>query len=73
MCLTFSPSVLDIHGPAVVTYVYQLIEGEVKVEKMEFRKKIETGGPGAPGQPMPDVRSASANVTPQRAAAGTRY
>lgn len=34
-------AVLDVQGPVVVTYVYQLIEGEVKVEKMEFRKKLE--------------------------------
>jgi len=33
---------MDIQGPVVVTYVYQLIEGEVRVEKIEFRKEIET-------------------------------
>lgn len=32
---------MDIQGPAVVTYVYQLIEGEVRVEKIEYRKKME--------------------------------
>ncbi len=30
---------MDIQGPVVVTYVYQLIEGEVRVEKVEYRKE----------------------------------
>merc|ERR1711916_217827 len=29
---------LDIQGPKVITYVYELHDGEVKVEKMEFTK-----------------------------------
>lgn len=33
---------MDIQGPVVVTYVYQLIDGEVRVEKIEYRKDIET-------------------------------
>lgn len=32
---------MDIQGPVVTTYVYQLIEGEVRVEKIEYRKKME--------------------------------
>lgn len=32
---------MDIQGPTVVTYVYQLIEGEVRVEKIEYRKEPE--------------------------------
>jgi vacuolar protein sorting-associated protein 29 len=32
---------MDIQGPVVVTYVYQLIEGEVRVEKIEYRKDAE--------------------------------
>lgn len=32
---------MDIQGPVVVTYVYQLIEGEVRVEKVEYRKDAE--------------------------------
>jgi hypothetical protein len=28
---------MDIQGAVVVTYVYQLIEGEVRVEKVEWR------------------------------------
>jgi vacuolar protein sorting-associated protein 29 len=33
---------MDIQGPVVVTYVYQLIEGEVRVEKIEYRKEAES-------------------------------
>jgi vacuolar protein sorting-associated protein 29 len=33
---------MDIQGPVVVTYVYQLIEGEVRVEKVEWRKEAES-------------------------------
>lgn len=29
---------LDIQGPVVVIYIYQLINGDVKVEKLEYRK-----------------------------------
>lgn len=32
---------MDIQGPVVVTYVYQLIDGEVRVEKIEYRKEAE--------------------------------
>ena len=38
---TPSFALMDIQGPVVVTYVYQLIEGEVRVEKIEYRKNIE--------------------------------
>jgi vacuolar protein sorting-associated protein 29 len=31
----------------VVTYVYQLVEGEVKVDKVEFRKPDQPAGSGA--------------------------
>lgn len=34
-------ALLDIQGPIVVTYVYQLVEGEVRVEKIEWRKEPE--------------------------------
>lgn len=30
-------ALMDIQGPIVTTYVYQLIEGEVRVEKIEYR------------------------------------
>ncbi|KAJ7714171.1 Metallo-dependent phosphatase [Mycena maculata] len=39
---TPSFALMDIQGPVVVTYVYQLIEGEVRVEKIEWRKEDET-------------------------------
>ncbi|VDC05834.1 unnamed protein product [Peniophora sp. CBMAI 1063] len=38
---TPSFALMDIQGPVVVTYVYQLIEGEVRVEKVEYRKDAE--------------------------------
>ncbi|TFK26019.1 Metallo-dependent phosphatase [Coprinopsis marcescibilis] len=34
-------ALMDIQGNVVVTYVYQLIEGEVRVEKIEWRKEAE--------------------------------
>ena len=34
-------AVLDIQGTTVVTYVYQLIQGEVKVEKIEYDGRRE--------------------------------
>ncbi|KAI9609804.1 hypothetical protein KEM48_002719 [Puccinia striiformis f. sp. tritici PST-130] len=33
-------ALLDIQGSVVVTYVYRLVDGEVKVEKIEYRKEI---------------------------------
>jgi vacuolar protein sorting-associated protein 29 len=46
---------MDIQGSVVVTYVYQLIEGEVRVEKIEWRKETE---------PAP-VAASRSNVLPQ--------
>ncbi|KAG6844850.1 Vacuolar protein sorting-associated protein 29 [Tephrocybe sp. NHM501043] len=40
-------ALMDIQGPVIVTYVYQLIEGEVRVEKIEWRKEPEPV-PGIP-------------------------
>lgn len=34
-------ALMDIQGTVVVTYVYQLVEGEVRVEKIEYRKDTE--------------------------------
>ncbi|KAL9936884.1 hypothetical protein V8E36_004119 [Tilletia maclaganii] len=47
-------ALLDIQGPVVVTYVYQLINGEVRVDKLEYRKPIPppaqtAAGSGAQG------------------------
>jgi vacuolar protein sorting-associated protein 29 len=36
---TPSFALMDIQGNNVVTYVYQLVDGEVKVERVEFRKE----------------------------------
>ncbi|TDL24627.1 Metallo-dependent phosphatase [Rickenella mellea] len=38
---TPSFALMDIQGPIVVTYVYQQIDGEVRVEKVEYRKDAE--------------------------------
>lgn len=42
---TPSFALMDIQGPVAVTYVYSLIEGEVRVEKVEYRKPIEPPKP----------------------------
>ncbi|KAK7455282.1 Vacuolar protein sorting-associated protein 29 [Stygiomarasmius scandens] len=49
---TPSFALMDIQGPVVVTYVYQFIDGEVRVEKVEWRKESETLG-GAPKSTVP--------------------
>ncbi|KAJ3179486.1 Vacuolar protein sorting-associated protein 29 [Gaertneriomyces sp. JEL0708] len=33
---------MDINGPTIVMYVYQLIKGEVRVEKLDYTKKLFT-------------------------------
>ena len=35
---TPSFALMDLQGNNVVTYVYQLVDGEVRVERVEFRK-----------------------------------
>ena len=35
---TPSFALMDVQGPVVVTYVYRLVDNEVKVEKIEWRK-----------------------------------
>lgn len=42
---TPSFALLDIQGMTVVTYIYQLINGEVKVEKTEFEARRPTPAP----------------------------
>lgn len=39
---------MDIQGPVVVTYIYQLVDGDVRVEKVEWRKETDTVVGGAP-------------------------
>lgn len=48
-------ALMDIQGSVVVTYVYQLIEGEVRVEKIEWRKEVENPVPrsNVPPQNIP--------------------
>lgn len=43
-------ALMDVQGPVVVTYVYSLVDGEVRVEKVEYRKPLEAPKP-APAQP----------------------
>ncbi|OJA15439.1 hypothetical protein AZE42_02197 [Rhizopogon vesiculosus] len=45
---TPSFALMDIQGAVVVTYVYQLVEGEVRVEKIEYRKEVEAAKPTQP-------------------------
>lgn len=42
--VTPSFALMDIQGPQVVMYVYSLVDGDVKVEKVEYRKSIESQG-----------------------------
>ncbi|KZT54173.1 Metallo-dependent phosphatase [Calocera cornea HHB12733] len=44
---TPSFALMDIQGSVVVTFVYQLVDGEVRVDKIEYRK------PSAPAAPAP--------------------
>ncbi|KAG8919354.1 Vacuolar protein sorting-associated protein 29 [Tulasnella sp. 419] len=48
---TPSFALMDIQGPVVVTYVYSLIEGEVRVEKVEYRKPIDPPKPSSHSAP----------------------
>jgi len=53
---TPSFALMDIQGAVVVTYVYQLVEGEVRVEKIEYRKEVEAK-PGVPPPPLAQTNS----------------
>lgn len=61
---------LDIQGPNVVSYVYKLVDGEVKVEKSEYKKDMEasaeaeTGVVGGGGTPAA-VMAGSAGAGPR--------
>lgn len=57
-------ALMDIQGPVVVTYVYQLIEGEVRVEKIEYRKEMETAKEAPRSTAMP--QSIPSSPTPQQ-------
>ncbi|KAJ1029080.1 hypothetical protein NDA18_002708 [Ustilago nuda] len=58
-------ALLDIQGAVVVTYVYQLIDGDVKVEKIEYRKNVDSNA-------LAQQRSA-AGATATVGAAGAGY
>ena len=53
---------MDIQGAVIVTYLYQLVEGEVRVEKIEWRKDVEAAIP---------VTAASGVASPGVGAIGT--
>ncbi len=36
-CPSFA--LMDVQSQAIVTYIYKLVDGDVKVEKMEYRKR----------------------------------
>jgi vacuolar protein sorting-associated protein 29 len=55
---------MDIQGPVVVTYVYQLIDGEVRVEKIEYRKEVEVVREAPRSTVMP--QSIPVSPTPQQ-------
>lgn len=65
-------ALLDIQGPVVTTYVYQLIEGEVRVEKIEYRRPSDsvhgTSVPGYGGQAAADGRIGRSSPIPTRPA-----
>lgn len=48
---------MDVQGAVVVTYVYQLVEGEVRVEKIEYRKEVEAVKPAVAPQPLTAANS----------------
>lgn len=57
-----SPSfaLMDIQGTVVVTYLYQLHEGEVRVEKIEWRRDVAPPPPAV----APPNSSTAATTTP---------
>ncbi|KAK2464463.1 hypothetical protein APHAL10511_003611 [Amanita phalloides] len=69
---TPSFALLDIQGPIVVTYVYQLIDGEVRVEKIEWRKEIESASlrPPAAGAAAAAPSSGPASPKPGQTGMG---
>ncbi|KAN0084170.1 Metallo-dependent phosphatase-like protein [Tylopilus felleus] len=54
---TPSFALMDIQGAVVVTYVYQLVEGEVRVKKIECRKEVEAAKPVVPPPPITQSNS----------------
>lgn len=67
---TPSFALMDIQGPVVVTYVYQLVEGEVRVEKIEYRKEVEVSKP-VPSAPLPQTSAGYSAPTSPRSTQDT--
>jgi vacuolar protein sorting-associated protein 29 len=53
---------MDIQGAVVVTYVYQLVEGEVRVEKIEYRKEVEAVKPAVTAPSLTQSSSVYSNA-----------
>ncbi|EAU87095.2 retrograde transporter [Coprinopsis cinerea okayama7 len=62
---TPSFALMDIQGNVVVTYVYQLIEGEVRVEKIEWRKEPESVANAPRSTVMPQSIPSPSPSSPQ--------
>lgn len=60
-------ALMDIQGPVVVTYVYQYIEGEVRVDKIEWRKDIEVHKEPPKSASLPQSIPSSPPPQPQSA------
>ncbi|KAL5521639.1 VPS29 [Sanghuangporus sanghuang] len=54
-------ALMDIQGPVIVTYLYQLQEGEVRVEKIEWRREVSS----APPPPVAPPGGGSSVASPQ--------
>ncbi|KAK1220323.1 Vacuolar protein sorting-associated protein 29 [Marasmius sp. AFHP31] len=67
---TPSFALMDIQGPVVVTYVYQLVEGEVRVEKVEFRKEADAVGGAPRSTVMPQTIPSPTPGSPQGGSGG---
>ncbi|KZO92989.1 Metallo-dependent phosphatase [Calocera viscosa TUFC12733] len=63
---TPSFALMDIQGSVIVTFVYQLVDGEVRVDKIEYRKAAPTPAATAAGAVPAGVTSPK--PTPPRAA-----
>ncbi|EJD05436.1 Metallo-dependent phosphatase [Fomitiporia mediterranea MF3/22] len=54
-------ALMDVQGPVIVTYLYQLHEGEVRVEKIEWRREV---APIASPAPKPSALPQSNPTSP---------
>ena len=58
-------ALMDVQGPVIVTYLYQLHEGEVRVEKIEWRKEAQPPPPPpADTKSTQEVRPTSPVIVP---------